>query len=117
MPTNPETPVIESRGGFQRALGWLFVGAGFVSLGASGYFGAHWLQERDSNDASTQKDASTQRDTAEAALGIAGAALFVGTVLVTTAPGPRVVVRHDARIDVVPVVSAGQGGLVVRGGW
>jgi serine/threonine-protein kinase len=117
MPADEDATVVENRGGFQRAVGWFFIGAGVVGLGASAYFGTRWLQEQNAPEKTTQNDALAQRDSAEAALGVGAAALFVGTILVASAPGPRLVLRHDARLGVAPVVSPREGGLVLRGMW
>jgi serine/threonine-protein kinase len=126
--TAAENPVLENRGGFQRAAGWLFVGAGIVGLGAGAYFWIQWADDSqvadrhchggscDAVGQSSRDDERTQTARAEASAGIGAAALLVGTILVATAPGPRLVVKTDARVHVAPLLGASQG-LALYGSW
>jgi serine/threonine-protein kinase len=123
-------PLLEDHGGFQRALGWLFVGASVVGLGVGAYFGMQWLDDNsvsqsrchsacDAVGASAQNDARRDAKSGETAAGAGGAALLAGTLLVLTAPGPRLIV-NNASIDVAPIpptAGASRGGVVVRGFW
>jgi hypothetical protein len=123
-------PLLEDHGGFQRGLGWLFVGAAAVGLGVGAYFGMQWLDENslsqshchaacDPMGAAAQSDARRDAKSGETAAGAGGAALLVGTLLVLTAPGPRLIL-NNASIDVAPIPptgGAGRGGVVVRGFW
>ncbi len=98
-------PILEDHGGFQRAAGWLFVGAAVVGLGVGGYFGLQWLDDNsvsqahchgtcDTVGAAAQEDARHDAKSGEMAAGAGAAALLVGTLLVLTAPGPRLVVNN-----------------------
>jgi hypothetical protein len=125
----PETPVLDNRGGVQRAVGWFFVGAGVVGLASGGYFTSQWLHYRDESNPHCVGDAcdaigtqlrSTSTTQGRAALisgGSGAAALLVGSLLVATAPGPRVVSTPTARLQVVPIVDAHRGGLDLQGVW
>ena len=130
MPEGPsETPVVENRGGTQRAFGWFFVGAGAVGLATGAYFGSQWLDYRNQSDPHCVGDAcdaagrqlrsnsTTQGRAAIIAGGSGAVALIVGALLVATAPGPRVVSSPAARVQVVPIVEAHRGGLDVQGVW
>jgi hypothetical protein len=129
MPASPETPVIENSGGVQRAFGWFFVGAGVVGLASGAYFGSQWLDFRNQSDphcagdacdpAGTQlrSNATTQGRAAIIAGGTGAVALIIGSVLVATAPGPRIVSTPAARVHVVPIVEAHRGGLDLQGVW
>jgi serine/threonine-protein kinase len=123
-----EIPVLENRGSAQRAIGWLFVGAGVAGLATGVYFGAKWLDERGSSDPhcigntcdpvgmSLRSDARTQARYAEVALGVSGGSLLIGTVLVATAPRPRIVIS-GAKLEIEPMVSPKAGGLRIGGAW
>ena len=130
MPGIPgETPVVEHPGGVQRAIGWFFVGAGVVGLGAGGYFASQWLSYRNQSDplcpgnlctpAGAQlRDNSTSQGVAALIAGGGGAiSLIVGAALVVTAPAPRIVPTPAARLQVVPIVDAHRGGLGLQGAW
>jgi serine/threonine-protein kinase len=127
--------VLEDHGGFQRALGWFFVGAAAVGVGVGAYFGLQWLDDNsvmqahchgtcDALGAAATDNARHDAKSGEMAAGVGGAALLAGTVLVLTAPGPRLVV-NNAAIDVAPMMppaaghaqGANRGGIVVRGVW
>jgi hypothetical protein len=116
MPLAPEV-IVQNPGNVQRALGWLVVGAGVAGLGAAAYFGGKWLDEHNSRSASRRNDATAQGDNAEAALGGALAALFVGTCIVVTSPGPRLVPRATTRLELAPVVGPSRGGVALRAVW
>ncbi len=128
MPSSDEERTVEDHGAFPRALGWFFVGAGAVGLGGAAYFGLAWNDDhtRSVSHCSSGCDAigrqaqtAAQKDTkdAEAAAAAGGSALLVGTVLVLTAPGPRIVLNGEAKIELAPMETANRGGLVVRGAW
>jgi hypothetical protein len=124
-----ETPVVENRGGTQRAFGWFFVGAGVVGLASGAYFGSQWLDYRNQSDPHCAGDScdaagrqlrsnsTTQGRAAIIAGGSGAAALIVGALLVATAPGPRIVSTPAARVQVVPIVEAHRGGLGLQGVW
>jgi hypothetical protein len=128
MPAS-ETPVVENRGGVQRAIGWFFIGAGVVGVASGAYFGTQWLDFRNQSDAHCVGDAcdptgaqlrdhSTSQGRAAIIAGGGGALAFiVGAVLAATAPGPRLVSTPAARLQVVPIVDAHRGGLGVLGAW
>jgi hypothetical protein len=123
-------PVLEDHGGFQRAMGWMFAGAGLVGLGVGAYFGAQWLDENsvyqthcrvrcDAVGSTAQDNARHDARSGETAAGVGGAAMLLGAVVVLTAPGPRLIVNR-ASIDLLPMPptpGAGRGGVVVRGLW
>jgi hypothetical protein len=127
-PDVAEMPVMENRGGAQRAIGWFLVGAGVAGLGTGIYFGAKWLDDRGSSDLhcignmcdpigmNLRSDARTQARYAEVALSAGGGALLIGTVLVATAPRPRIVVGA-AKLEMAPTVSSRGAGLGVHGTW
>jgi serine/threonine-protein kinase len=117
MPLGGERMVVQSPGGVQRAVGWILVGAGVAGLAAAAYFGGKWLDEHNSHSASRRDDATTQGNDAEAALGASLAALFVGTCVVVTAPGPRLVPQSTARVELSPIVGPTHGGLTLRGSF
>jgi hypothetical protein len=128
MPPSEETPEVENRGGLQRAIGWFFVGGGVVGLGAAAYFGVQWANDHnqqlnhcskgcDGTGIAARASARKDANLAEATAGAGGAALLVGTVLVLTAPGPRLVVNNTATIEVTPTAGVGGGGLLVHGTW
>jgi hypothetical protein len=124
-----ETPVVENRGGAQRAVGWFFVGAGVVGLASGAYFGSQWLNYRNESDphcpgdacdaagAQLRSNATTQGRAAIISGGGGAVALILGAALVATAPGPRVVSTPTARLQVVPVVDTRRGGLALQGVW
>jgi serine/threonine-protein kinase len=123
-------PLLEDHGGFQRAVGWMFVGAAVVGLGVGAYFGMQWLDANsvsqshcrstcDALGAAAQDDARRDAKSGETAAGVGGAALVLGSLLVLTAPGPRLFV-NNASIDVAPMPptpGTSRGGVVVRGFW
>jgi serine/threonine-protein kinase len=122
-------PMLEDHGGFQRALGWVFVGASVVGLGVGAYFGLQWLDDNtlvqshchaacDAFGAAAQDGAHRDARSGETAAGAGGAALLIGSLLVLTAPGPRLIV-NNAAIDLAPLPPAGttRGGVVVRAFW
>jgi hypothetical protein len=128
-------PTLDDHGGFQRALGWLFVGGAAVGLGVGAYFGLQWLDDNnvmqahchagtcDAVGVAAQDNARHDAKSGEMTAGVGGAALLAGTLLVLTAPGPRLVV-NNASIDLAPMpptpghaLGASRGGVVVRGVW
>jgi hypothetical protein len=131
MPGGPaETPVVvENRGGVQRGIGWLLVGAGAVAIGSATYFTTQWLSYRHQADphcagnlcdpvgAQLRSNGATQGHAGIIAGGGGAVALIVGTVLVLTAPGPRVVSTPAARVEVVPILDAHRAGLGLSGAW
>lgn len=128
MPAS-EQPVLENRGSAQRAMGWVLVGAGLVGLGVGSYFGVRWMQDRetanlhcpsgacDSIGIANNDDADQQARYIFASGGGGLAALIIGSVLVATAPSPRLVPASVARIEVTPIVGAGASGLALHASW
>jgi hypothetical protein len=134
-PVSPEIPSVENRGVAQRAVGWALVGAGIAGLGAGAYFTVQWMNDRsDSNphcngnlcDAQgfqLRHDATSQGRAAIIAGGSGLAGLVIGSVVIATAPTPRIVSSHIARatgieqIRLVPVVGLHEGGLGLAGNW
>jgi serine/threonine-protein kinase len=128
-PSAPEEPVLENRGGFQRGVGWFFVGAGVVGLAAGAYFGVHWLDDEqaavphcvgDACDAyglTRRDDAHTQARYTVITAGAGAGALLLGAILVGTAPSPRIVMKDVAGLQLVPIAGPGQGGLGIHGTW
>jgi hypothetical protein len=132
IPPMPQAePVLEDHGGFQRAMGWLFVGAGVVGLGVGAYYGMQWVDDNnvsrahchgtcDAIGGPAQDNARHDAKSAETAAGAGGATLILGAVLALTAPGPRLVVNNAASIEVSPAPptpGGNRGGVVVRGFW
>jgi hypothetical protein len=127
--SSAETPVLENGGGVQRAFGWFFLGAGAVGLASGAYFVSQWLDYRNQSEphcvgdacdaAGTQlrSNATNQGRAAIIAGGSGAAALILGSVLVATATGPRIVSTPAARVQVVPIVEAHRGGLSLQGVW
>lgn len=129
MPTSEE-PVLQNRGGAQRAIGWTLVGAGLVGLGVGSYFGVRWIQDRetanlhcpggncDSIGIANNDDADNQIRYIAAAGGGGLASLIIGTVLVTTAPSPRLVPAGVAVLThVTPLVGPGTSGVSLHASW
>jgi len=128
MPTS-EQPVLQNRGGAQRAVGWILVGAGLVGVGVGVYFGARWMGDHetagfhcpggacDSIGIASNDDADKQVKYVLASAGGGLASLIAGTVLVATAPSPRVVPANTAHLEVTPIVGAGATGLALRASW
>ncbi len=128
MPTS-EQPVLQNRGGTQRAVGWVLVGAGLVGLGVGSYFGVRWIQDRetanlhcpngacDSVGIAKNDDADQQVRYVFASGGGGLAALIIGTVLAATAPSPRLVPASVARMSVTPFVGASASGLSLHASW
>jgi len=124
-----ETPMLDNHGGVQRAVGWFFVGAGVAGLGAGGYFTSQWLDLRsqsnphcvgdacDATGTQLRSNSTTQGRAALIAGGSGAAALIVGSLLVATAPAPRLISTPAARLQVVPIVDAHRGGLDLQGVW
>jgi hypothetical protein len=124
-----ETPVVENRGGTQRAAGWFFVGAGVVSLGVGAYFTSQWIDHHNQSNAHCNRDqcdaVGTQlrhdATTLERGTIIAGgagvASLVLGAILTATAPSPRLVSTPAAALTIVPIVDAHRGGLGLNGVW
>jgi hypothetical protein len=131
MPPRYEgAPPVENRGVAQRAIGWFFVGGGVVGIAASAYFGARWVDDRNSQlphcpdnhcdpvGVNLRNDARQQATTAAITLGAGAASLVLGTVLVVTAPGPRAVAKNGgASVEITPMAALTQAGLAVRGAW
>lgn len=128
MPTSEE-PVIQNRGGAQRAIGWVLVGAGLVGIGVGSYFGVHWIQDKETADLhcpngacdsigiANNDDADKQVRYIVAGAGGGLASLIIGTVLVTTAPSPRIVPATAALLHVTPIVGPHSSGLAVHASW
>ena len=128
MPAS-EQPVLQNRGGTQRAAGWVLVGAGLVGVGVGAYFGARWMGDHetaglhcpggscDSIGIASNDDADKQARYVLASAGGGLAALIVGTVLVATAPSPRVVPANTTHLEVTPLVGRGASGLVMNASW
>jgi serine/threonine-protein kinase len=129
MPPSEEEATLENPGATQRALGWFFVGGGVVGLAASTYFGAKWIDDRNSQAPHCPRaqcdptgivyrdDARRQAATAEVTLAGGAASLVIGTILVVTAPSPRLVLKNFASIEVAPIAAPTQAGVAVRGAW
>jgi serine/threonine-protein kinase len=128
LPPSEPTTALEDHGGFLRAIGWFFVGAGAVGLGAATYFGLQWTDDHnrslahcsgtcDAVGSAARDDAKRDANLVEAAAGAGGIALLVGTMIVVAAPGPRIVVNNAARVEVAPVVGSTRGGVVLSGVW
>jgi serine/threonine-protein kinase len=132
MPPPPRyegTPEVESRGGAQRAFGWFFVGGGVVGIAVSAYFGAKWIDDRNAQVAhcpdnrcdpvgvNLRNDGHQQAMTAAVTISAGAASLVLGSVLVASAPGPRVVAKNGATVEVAPIAALTQAGLTVRGAW
>ena len=121
MPSEPpsaEAPVVDNRGGAQRAIGWFFVGAGVAAAGASSYFWSKWADDRNANTASSRADATDQERIAGAVAGGGGAAIVLGAILVASAPSPRVVQSTDeARVRMSPWVGADRAGFSLGGSF
>lgn len=126
----PDTPVLDDRGGAQRAIGWFLVGAGVIGLASGVYFGVQWADDRDQSNAhcvgdvcdavgsQLRHDAATQGRTSAVTAGAGGAALLLGVVLAATAPSPRIVEMQSGRlVRFTPVVDAHGGGLGVEGAF
>jgi hypothetical protein len=128
----PETPlpIVENRGGTQRAVGWFLSGAGLVGLAAGVYFGVKWLG--DHNDADShcigdvcdgtgtqlRSDATTAGYAAIGTGAVGLVAMTTGIALVATAPGPRVTSSSPAaRLVVAPMAGPHRAGLGLRGVW
>lgn len=128
MPTS-EQPVLQNRGGAQRAFGWVLVGAGLVGLGVGSYFGVRWMQDRetaslhcpsggcDSIGIANNDDADKQARYVFVSGGSGLAALILGTVLVATAPSPRLVPASTATLTVTPIVGRSASGLALHASW
>jgi hypothetical protein len=128
MPAS-EQPVLQNRGSAQRAAGWVLVGAGLVGMGVGSYFGVRWIQDRetanlhcpngacDSVGIANNDDADQQVRYLLAGGGGGLASLIIGTVLVASAPSPRVVPASVARISVTPMVGPGASGLALHASW
>ncbi|HXX68003.1 MAG TPA: hypothetical protein VEK07_12505 [Polyangiaceae bacterium] len=130
MPLVPtETAHVDDRGAAQRALGWFFVGAGVVGLGAAGYFAWQWSHASnqasfhcigsicDAAGAQYQTDAHNAQTATWVSVGTGAGSMFLGTVLIATAPVPRLVL-HTASVEIQPVVNPrGPSGLAVLGSF
>jgi serine/threonine-protein kinase len=128
MPPGQEEVVLQNRGGVQRAFGWFLIGGGAVSLGAATYFGSQWLEDHnkyrshchgtqcDSVGLAARNSARNESHDLETAAGLGGAALLVGTVIVLSAPRPRLVVNNAASIEVAPMAGSTKG-IAVSGTW
>lgn len=124
-----EEPVLQNRGGTQRAVGWIFVGAGLAGVGIGAYFGTRWIEDHetanlhcpngacDSIGIANNDAATTQARYLLASGGGGIVALVLGTVLVATAPSPRVVPASTASLEVRPLVGPGGGGLALHASW
>lgn len=128
-PPVPTETHFENRGGAQRAVGWFFVAAGVAGLATAGYYTAVWVDNHnkallhcagsfcDPIGAQARSDAHTQEIVAIASAGAGAGAMLLGSLLVTTAPIPRLVVR-TASLQVEPVIiPRGPSGLAVLGTW
>ena len=126
------------RGSVQRGFGWFFLGAGAVGIGGGAYFGTQWLNDRkesalhchgnscDPSGTSLRDDENVQRDRTTVSATVGGVAAVLGSILLVSAPSPRVVRAADANgtvdraahgIRVVPVVGASEQGVSVAGSW
>jgi hypothetical protein len=128
MPAS-EQPVLQNRGGTQRAVGWILVGAGLVGVGVGAYFGARWMGDHetaglhcpggacDSIGIASNDDADKQARYVAASAGGGLLGIIIGTVLVATAPSPRLVPANTAHLEVTPIVGRGASGLVLHASW
>jgi hypothetical protein len=141
MPEGPpaaEEPIVDNRGGAQKAAGWLLVGAGVAGLGAGAYLTTEWLHDRrqsnphcpgnvcDATGTQQRHDATTQGIAALIAGGSGIVALVTGALLEAAAPAPRAVTTPSAgagpaaaraHLEIVPVIDAHEGGLGLSGAW
>ncbi len=125
-----EEPIVENRGGVQRAVGWFFAGAGVVGLGAGGYFGGKWISDRDRSDShcgggscdatgtQLRSDARTMGTDAIVSASAGAGAVLLGVALVVTAPRSQVVDPPRASaIRVVPRAGPTEAALDVLGSF
>jgi serine/threonine-protein kinase len=117
MPVSYEPPVLEERGGAQRAIGWFFIGAGVAAIGGSSYFWLKWHDERNAITTTQRDDALTQSQLAEATAGGGAAAVVVGAIVVATAPGPQLVQRTGRHLRMSPWLGGNRAGLSVGGSF
>jgi hypothetical protein len=128
--TLTEVPHLENRGSGQRAVGWLFLGAGIAGVATAAYFSVVWIDKRnDANlhcvgqfcDPAGLQFRSDENDARVATIASASAgvgAMLLGAVLLGTAPGPRLVMRTASSLRVEPLVNPrGPNGLAVLGTW
>jgi hypothetical protein len=136
LSTAPVTPVEESRGGAQRAIGLTLIGVGIVGLGAGAYFGGKALSESaegrractttpcsaaakaDSDDANAR--AKTSMTTSIVSVGAGTGVLALGTIVYLMAPssttrGAAPSTRMTARV--VPVLSPTEASVGVTGAF
>jgi hypothetical protein len=71
----------------------------------------------DSIGIASNDDADRQARYVLASAGGGVVALILGTVLVATAPSPRLVPANTARLEVAPIVGRGASGLVLNASW
>ncbi len=125
-----DTPVLDSRGGAQRAIGWFLVGAGAIGIATGVYFGVQWADDRSQSNAhcvgnvcdptglQLRHDATTQGRTSAVTGTAGGVSMVVGAILAATAPSSRIVGVPSAQLlRFTPVVEAHGGGLGMEGAW
>jgi hypothetical protein len=121
-------PIDESRGGTQRAVGWIVTGLGAVGASVGGGFGLSSLSKRndsrshcvadqcDSTGVGLRDDAMKAGNIATIATIAGGAAVAGGLILVLTAPkGTQSRERAAGTIRAVPNVALGGGGFTLQG--
>lgn len=122
-PATPEAPAHGGGDGF-RAAGFVSGGLGLVGLAVGGTFGVLAITKNDSahcDAASVCQDPQARRDaqgfaTVSTVAFVAGGALLAsGVVFVLVAP-KRGEPEHHARLELSPLIAAGQGGGLTLGG-
>jgi hypothetical protein len=112
----PRTP----SGGSRSTAGWIVGGAGVVAVGVGAYFGVRSLSEVSSlaaacPNACDPEPAKTSEIASLVAFGTGLAALAAGAWLVLWPP--PVTVQSEARVRVVPQLTARSGGVGIIGAW
>jgi len=127
----PTSDRAESGSSAQRTLGFVTLGIGAVGLGAGAYFGARMLSKKadagtmctaeapcrpDTGEVTkfenTKRDARDARTYAFVGLGVGGAAVVTGVILLLTAPKAAA-----TGWQVAPAIGQGTMGAVVAGTW
>lgn len=103
VPVSFPPPVVESRGGAQRTVGFVLTGLGIATLGVAGGFGLHSLSKHDdakdhcvgnacdATGVSLRRQARTSGNVSTITAIAGGAVAVTGIVLVLTAPSSRTV--------------------------
>lgn len=134
MPVSFPPPVVESRGGAQRTVGFVLTGVGIASLGVAGGFGLHSLSKHDdakdhcvgnacdATGMSLRRQARTSGNVSTITAIAGGAVALTGIVLTLTAPSSRTVTTGSAKTrgkiaSITPDIEADRNGasLVLHG--